>query len=180
MTESSQANTHFDVLDPSDSSVIRSVKISDEAAVKADMEKVRHAAEKWSKTTIRQRCAALAKVRDVISQRGEEIAELVCRENGKALHDAYWLDLVSTLALMNHFLEHAPAILAPERLHLSLVKHRRSYISYQPKGVVGIITPWNFPFFMPGSDVSMALLAGNGVLLKPLEVAPKEVSLPKA
>lgn len=179
MADTSQTNTHFDVLDPSDGSVIRSVEISDEAAVRAEMDRVRKASEKWSKTTIRERCTALSKVRDVISRRSDEIAELVCRENGKALHDSYWLDVVSTLALMNHFLEHAPAILAPERLHLSLVKHRRSYISYQPKGVVGIITPWNFPFFMPGSDVSMALLAGNGVLLKPSEVTPLSALLLK-
>ena len=179
VTETNQPETHFDVLDPSDNSVIRSVEISNAAAVTSEMKRVRSAAEKWSKTTIDERCKALGKVRDIICRRGEEIVQLVCRENGKALQDAYWLDLVSTLALMNHFLEHAPAILAPERVHLSLLKHRRSYISYEPKGVIGIITPWNFPFFMPGSDVSMALLAGNGVLLKPSQITPLSALLLK-
>src|SRR6185369_7724024 len=55
---------------------------------------------------------------------------------------------------------------------LHLLKTRASYVHYVPRGVVGIIAPWNFPFSIPMGEVVMALLAGNGVVLKPSEMTP--------
>jgi succinate-semialdehyde dehydrogenase/glutarate-semialdehyde dehydrogenase len=52
------------------------------------------------------------------------------------------------------------------------MKHRRSYLHYAPRGVVGIIAPWNFPFAIPVGQAMMALIAGNAVVLKPSEIAP--------
>jgi acyl-CoA reductase-like NAD-dependent aldehyde dehydrogenase len=164
--------SRFDVTNPASGALIKDLPIHAPEFVHAEMNRIRQTAPKWAALSVQERCGQLAKVRDVIAQRGDEIAEIVSQENGKAIHDAYWLDLVGTLGVMNYFIDNGPRILAPERIHLALLKHRRSYLSYQPKGVVGIITPWNFPFFMPGSDVVMALIAGNGVLLKPSESTP--------
>jgi len=176
MVVASKDNTtpasRFDVTNPANGSVIKDLPVHPPEFVHAEMNRIRQASPKWAALSVEERCRQLAKVRDVISQRSDEIAEIVSQENGKAIHDSYWLDVVGTLGLMNYFVDNGPRILAPERLHLALLKHRRSYISYQPKGVVGIITPWNFPFFMPGSDVAMAMIAGNGVLLKPSESTP--------
>src|SRR5205807_4441667 len=66
----------------------------------------------------------------------------------------------------------AHKILAPRPVPLHLMKHRRSYIHYTPRGVVGIISPWNFPFSIPMGETVMALLAGNAVVVKPSEVTP--------
>ncbi len=74
--------------------------------------------------------------------------------------------------LVNYFSKQAPRMLAPERIDLHLLRHRRSYIHYAPRGVVGVISPWNFPFSIPMGEVMMAVLAGNGVVLKPSEVTP--------
>ena len=52
------------------------------------------------------------------------------------------------------------------------MKHRKSYVHYVPRGVVGVISPWNFPFQLPLRDVITALIAGNAVVLKPSEVTP--------
>ena len=174
-----EAASSFDIINPSKNEVIQSLPIHSPEFVKDEMARVRAASPKWAALSVAERCQQLSRVRDIISKRSEEIADLVTRENGKAKHDSYWLDVLSTLAVMNYFLDNAPSILAPERIHLSLAKHRRSYLSYQPKGALGIITPWNFPFFMPGSDVCMALLAGNGVVLKPSEVTPLSALLLK-
>ena len=53
-----------------------------------------------------------------------------------------------------------------------MLKHRRSFLHYEPRGVVGVISPWNYPFQLPLRDVLMALVAGNAAVLKPSEVTP--------
>ena len=58
-------------------------------------------------------------------------------------------------------------MLAPEPVPLHLMKHRASYLHFVPRGVVGVIAPWNFPFSIPIGETIMALIAGNGVVLKP-------------
>src|SRR5258706_11118537 len=52
------------------------------------------------------------------------------------------------------------------------MKHRGSYLHFTPRGVVGIIAPWNFPFSIPLGETMMSLIAGNAVVLKPSEVTP--------
>jgi succinate-semialdehyde dehydrogenase/glutarate-semialdehyde dehydrogenase len=111
-------------------------------------------------------------VAEGIGRRSDEIARAVTEENGKVAAEALLHDVGPTLMVMSYFIEHAARILQEERIRLAIARHRSSYIAYVPKGVVAVITPWNFPFFMPGSDVAMSLLAGNGVVLKPSEVTP--------
>jgi succinate-semialdehyde dehydrogenase/glutarate-semialdehyde dehydrogenase len=137
-----------------------------------EMAKVRAAQPRWASLSIRERCARIQRVRDVIVNRMDEIARVISEENGKVIVEALLHDIGPTLLVMEYFAKNAERILAQERIHLAIAKHRASYISYQPKGVIGVITPWNFPFFMPGSDVAMSLIAGNGVLLKPSEITP--------
>ena len=160
------------VTNPADRQKVGEIENMDRERVFAEMKRVRRAAIAWSRTSVEERCERIHGVRKIMADRMDEIAEVVCRENGKVMTEALFHDVGPTMGVMTYFCEHAPRILAPERLHLALAKHRNSYIAYRPKGVIGIITPWNFPFFMPGSDVAMALIAGNGVLLKPSEVTP--------
>jgi succinate-semialdehyde dehydrogenase/glutarate-semialdehyde dehydrogenase len=64
-------------------------------------------------------------------------------------------------------------MLADEQISLHLLKHRKSYLHYAPLGVIGIIAPWNFPFVLALSEVTIALIAGNTVVLKPSEFTPQ-------
>ena len=162
----------FEVLNPATKEILETISIDTRESVFAKMKKVRAAAGDWAKRPVKERCAVIRSVQRVIVDRAEEIANLIHRENGKPVPEAFLHDLVPTLLTMNYFVENAPRVLRDERLRLKTLRHRKSYLSYQPKGVIGVITPWNYPFFMPGSDVCMALLAGNGVLLKPSEVTP--------
>ena len=69
---------------------------------------------------------------------------------------------------------HGPRILAPERIPTPqlVLKHKRHTIVYRPLGVVGVIAAWNYPLLVPVGPVGMALVAGNGVVLKPSEHTP--------
>ena len=70
--------------------------------------------------------------------------------------------------------DHGPRILAPERIPTPqlVLKHKRHTIVYRPLGVVGVIAAWNYPLLVPIGPVAMALVAGNGVVLKPSEHTP--------
>ncbi len=68
----------------------------------------------------------------------------------------------------------APKILADEKIRYpqAFLKTKRSFFSYEPLGVVGVIAPWNYPWSIPFGEVAMALIAGNGVVLKPASLTP--------
>ena len=67
-----------------------------------------------------------------------------------------------------------PKILADERIRYpqAFLKTKRSFFSYEPLGVVGVIAPWNYPWSIPFGEVALALIAGNGVVLKPASLTP--------
>src|ERR1041384_2073540 len=104
----------------------------------------------------------------------EEIAALISREAGKPVAEAIAMELVPTLDLMQFFARRTEKLLRPEKIDIGQygLMGRSSRIVYRPLGVVGIISPWNFPWAIPMGEVVMALMAGNGVVLKPSELTP--------
>lgn len=162
----------FDVDNPATGQTLRALPCHSAEEVAEAMGRARRAQRAWSAQSVEARGKRLERVAEVIGRRTDEIARIVSEENGKVRGEALLHDVGPTLLVMSYFIEHAPRILARETIRLAIAKHRKSHLAYVPKGVVGVITPWNFPFFMPGSDVAMALLAGNGVVLKPSEVTP--------
>src|SRR2546428_5955398 len=84
------------------------------------------------------------------------------------------MELATTLDLMQYFARKTASLLRPRRVSVGLYwsMGRTSYEIYKPLGVVGIISPWNFPFATPLDEVTMALMAGNAVVLKPSELTP--------
>jgi succinate-semialdehyde dehydrogenase/glutarate-semialdehyde dehydrogenase len=73
---------------------------------------------------------------------------------------------------MTWYARHAPKALAPREIELHLLKHRKSVVAYQPRGVVGVISPWNFPLLIPIGDAFSALVTGSSVVVKPSELTP--------
>jgi succinate-semialdehyde dehydrogenase/glutarate-semialdehyde dehydrogenase len=84
------------------------------------------------------------------------------------------MEVVPTLDLMHYFAVNTAKILKPNRIDLGQygLMRRSSKIIYKPLGVVGIISPWNFPWATPLDEVVMALMAGNAVVVKPSELTP--------
>ncbi|MBI2377289.1 MAG: aldehyde dehydrogenase family protein [Deltaproteobacteria bacterium] len=162
----------FEVRNPATGKVIRELPIDGPAEVNERMGRARTAFDKWSQVSVAERCRIVLAARDVVVRRMDDIARTVIEENGKVELEALTLDVAPTLLVMSYFGKHGPKILEDEPIHLGVAKHRRSYVSYRPKGVVGVITPFNFPFFMPGSDVALCFVAGDAVVLKPSELTP--------
>ncbi len=104
----------------------------------------------------------------------EQIAQLVSRETGKPATEALSMEVVPTLDAMHYFAHASENLLRPRKIDIGQYGKmgRSSRIVYKPLGVIGIISPWNFPLATPAEEVVMALMAGNAVVLKPSELTP--------
>lgn len=140
--------------------------------VKQVVARAKRAQEAWGALPVEERAARVLRFRDAIVDRAEEIVDLLVRECGKPRHEALLHEVMVVADIATHFAKVAPRLLEPRELSVHLMKHRKSFLYYNPRGVVGVISPWNYPFQLPMRDVIMALLAGNAAVLKPSEVTP--------
>jgi acyl-CoA reductase-like NAD-dependent aldehyde dehydrogenase len=140
--------------------------------VKQAVARAHRAQEAWAALPVEERAARVLRFRDAIVDRADEVVDLLARECGKPRQEALLHEVMVVADLATYFAKHARAILEPRQLSLHLMKHRKSFIHYVPRGVVGVISPWNYPFQLPLRDVITALLAGNAAVLKPSEVTP--------
>lgn len=140
--------------------------------VKQAVTRARRAQEAWGALPVAERAARVLRFRDAIVDRADEVIDLLSRECGKPKHEALLHEVMVVADIATYFGKNADRILAPRQLDLHLMKHRKSYVHFMPRGVVGVISPWNYPFQLPLRDVMTALIAGNAAVLKPSEVTP--------
>lgn len=128
----------------------------------------------WAAASFDDRARVVMAARKIVLKEMEEIALLVSRESGKPVAEAISMEMATSLDLMQYFARKAESLLRPQRIGIGLynLMGRSSYVVCKPVGVVGIISPWNFPWATPLGEVVMALMAGNAVVLKPSELTP--------
>ncbi|MGH9898265.1 MAG: aldehyde dehydrogenase family protein, partial [Pyrinomonadaceae bacterium] len=136
--------------------------------------RVRVAQPAWNNLSFRERGKVIMRARRIILDEIDEIAQLISRETGKPIPEAISMEITPALDLMQYFARQAAKFLKSQKINLGMFKllGRTSRIVYKPYGVIGIISPWNFPWSVPIGGVVMALMAGNGVVLKPSELTP--------
>ncbi len=157
---------------PATGAVFAHVPVDDAARVQAAVDRARAAQPAWAALPVRERARVLMRFRDLVRERGSELTELLSLECGKPVMEAYMAEIFTLLDLTTYFARRAHRILKPKGIRLHLMLHRRSFLHYTPRGVIGVISPWNFPLIIPGGDIVVALLAGNAVVLKPSETTP--------
>jgi acyl-CoA reductase-like NAD-dependent aldehyde dehydrogenase len=157
---------------PATGEVLGEVPDMDAAQVQAAVARAREAQRTWGTLPVKERAARVGRYRDQIVKHAAELCELIAREGGKTRAEALSMEVMLIADLATYFCKRAAKILAPESIPLHLLKNRGSYVHYLPRGVVGVIAPWNFPFSIPIGEAVMALLAGNGVVVKPSEITP--------
>jgi succinate-semialdehyde dehydrogenase/glutarate-semialdehyde dehydrogenase len=157
---------------PATGELVGEVPVMSGEQVRAAVARARAAQSSWGALTVPERAARVQAFRAEIVARAEEIIDLIVREGGKTKQEALGMEVMLVADLADFFGKHAAEMLAPRAIPLHLLKHRKSFVHYVPRGVVGIISPWNFPFSIPVGEMLMALIAGNGVVLKPSEVTP--------
>lgn len=157
---------------PATGELLGEVPVMGPEQVRAAVARARRAQEAWGALSVEERCKRVLRFREAIVDREEELTDLLSRETGKPLQEALLHEIAPTATVATYFAKKGPELLAAREVPLMLMKHRKSVLHYVPRGVVACITPWNFPFYMPFRDIFLALIAGNGVVLKPSEVTP--------
>lgn len=134
----------------------------------------RRAADTWRRTTVAQRVKTLRALWKAIAARREEIRAVVHEETGKPLVEVDLMELGAAGLLVDWMTAAAPRVLGDKAASKPWsLFNKRAYERRVPRGVVGLITPWNMPFLIPFGDAFAAMLAGNAVLLKPSEWTTK-------
>jgi len=128
----------------------------------------RRAQPGWAALKPRERARYLRSVRDYLVANADELAQVISADNGKTRVDALSTEVLPAAMAISHYMKKAPGFLRPRRLMPGniLLANKLASIHRVPFGVVGIISPWNYPFGIPFSEVVMGLLAGNAVILK--------------
>jgi len=136
--------------------------------LKKVFDKARAAQKPWAELPVKERVAHMGWVREYMVEKAEDIAEVISRDNGKTRLDALSTEVFPAILAVAYYGKRARKFLRTQRLRPAsiLLLNKRSKVIRVPHGVIGIISPWNYPFSIAFSEVVMALLAGNAVVLK--------------
>ncbi len=158
-------------VNPATGDVLREFECASESDVRMAVARARAAQARWAEIGVRKRIAVLREFQHELQAKKSEIAEAIAREAGKPVAEALTTEVLVVLDAAQFLIENAYRLLREEPVpHGNLAtKLKRGRLLREPYGVVGIISPWNYPFSIPATGTLAALVAGNAVVLKPSE-----------
>jgi acyl-CoA reductase-like NAD-dependent aldehyde dehydrogenase len=167
-----QGHTSLKSFEPASGELVGEARIATREDVVSAVARARKAQAAWAVLPVGERVKRLLRFRDALVDRAEEIVDILGREAGKPRSEALVTEVFVAVDLLTYYCKNAERLLAPRELDLHLLKHKRSVVQYVPRGVVGIISPWNFPFVIPMAEVFAALVTGSAAIVKPSELTP--------
>jgi succinate-semialdehyde dehydrogenase/glutarate-semialdehyde dehydrogenase len=138
--------------------------------------RARHAQVSWKSQPFARRARVIRRFHDLILSRRHEILDTIQSETGKTRRDAL-AEIVTVAGTARYYLTYGAEYLQPRRRRPAVAFLTTAEVVYKPHGVVGLITPWNYPFLLTAADALPALLAGNAVVVKPSELTPLSADL---
>jgi acyl-CoA reductase-like NAD-dependent aldehyde dehydrogenase len=161
-------------VNPATGEVLGELDSAGPAEVRAAVARARAAQTDWSAWGIRNRVRVLRRFQQILLAHKTDIARRITQEAGKPVVEALLTEVLVVLDAAGFLIDNSFAILCDEKLaHGNLaLKTKSGRILHEPYGVIGIISPWNYPFSIPATEALAALVAGNAVVLKPSELTP--------
>ncbi len=158
-------------VNPATGAVLRTFECATEAEVNSAVAKARAAQPAWHALGIRKRINLLRDFQRLLHARKSEVARVITSEAGKPYVEALTTEVVVVLDAARFLIDNAYELLRDLPVpHGSLaMKTKAGRIVREPYGVLGIVSPWNYPFSTPATELLGALVAGNAVVLKPSE-----------
>ena len=158
-------------INPATGEVLREFECASEEEVRSAVERARAAQPPWQEMGIGRRLQVLRRFQTLLQEKKVEVARLITREAGKPYVEALLTEVLVVLDAAQFLIANARSLLRDQRLgHANLVmKAKRGWVVREPYGVIGIISPWNYPFNIPATEGMAALAAGNAVVVKPSE-----------
>jgi len=137
--------------------------------------RARTAQDAWARLPIRDRCVRLNLLRERMLASRDALADAVVRESGKPRVEALFADIFVALDTAAYFSKHAARLLRPESVphHSMAAKAKSGRLVYEPLGVIGIISSWNYPLAIPLSQIIPAVAAGNAIVCKTSDFTPQ-------
>jgi acyl-CoA reductase-like NAD-dependent aldehyde dehydrogenase len=173
------ANVDFAVsrilcVNPATGEVLGELDSAGPTEVRAAVTRAHDAQPDWNAVGIRDRVRIVRRFQQILLSRKSEIARRITLEAGKPVVEALLTEVLVVLDAARFLIDNAFAILREEKLPHGnpALKTKSGRILHEPYGVVGIISPWNYPFSIPATEALSALVAGNAVVLKPSELTP--------
>lgn len=160
----------FDCCTPFTGGVIATLPVSTVSDVEQAYDAARAAQTGWAARSVADRAGILLRYHDLILRHRDELLDLIQLESGKARKHAFE-EILDVAGVCRHYARKAGDYLKPTR-HLGAIPVlTQSTELHQPRGVVGVVGPWNYPLSMSVTDALPALVAGNAVVLRPDEKA---------
>ena len=162
------------VRNPATGAVLAELPRSSEGEIRAAVQAARDAQPAWNGLGAAERARILRRFQKVLHARQSEVARLITEEAGKPCVEALLTEVLVVLDAAAFCAENAAVVLRPERVRHAnpVMKAKTGRLLREPQGVIGIISPWNYPFSIPASETLAALATGNTVVLKPSEFTP--------
>jgi acyl-CoA reductase-like NAD-dependent aldehyde dehydrogenase len=172
--ESATAVAHLESFNPATGESIGSVAVTPPEQVQAVVDSVARVQPAWGQLALQARGRYLERAVEVLLDESDEIRDLIVREQGKPRNEAFSMELLPTIDALGWIAKAGAEILSEEKVSMPqlFLKTKRSAFVYEPLGVIGVISPWNYPWSIPFGEVALALMAGNGVVLKPASLTP--------
>lgn len=161
----------IEINSPATGTKVGEVPVDSPADVRAAVTRARAAFPQWSALDLKTRGRVLLAARDIFLQHSEEIIQLICAENGKPRAEAV-IEITYVCDVLTFYAKNARRFLKPQRITPHLLRSKKVTTIYNPRGVIGMITPWNFPLILTIGEAIPALMAGNAVIIKPSEWTP--------
>ena len=174
MSADSMPGMRITPINPASGEVLGEFRAAQAGEVRAAVERARRAQRDWQAGTLRKRLAAIERFQQLLARKRSEVARTITLETGKPNVEALLTEILVVLDSTRFLVNECPAFLREEAVpHRSVAtKFKTGRLLRQPHGVIGIISPWNYPFSIPAIQTLFALATGNGVVLKPSELTP--------
>lgn len=162
---------------PATGEVLSEHVINTPEEVRAAVASARAAQPAWAALGVSHRIAILSRFQELLLAERDHVAQIITSECGKPLVESLLTEIVVTLDSVRFAIENVHQVLRSESISHGnpVMKLKRGRIVYEPIGVLGIISPWNYPLSIPASDAVAALVLGNAVVIKPSELTPLTV-----
>jgi len=162
-------------IDPATGRILAQIEKTPPAAVQAVVSRAREAQAAWAVLPLAKRCAQFARLRERLLASRDILANVVAAESGKPRVEALFADIFVALDTALYFEKNGAYLLQPEDVphHSTAAKAKSGRIVYEPLGVIGIISSWNYPLAIPMSQIIPAVAAGNAVVCKTSDFTPQ-------
>ena len=162
------------VRNPATLEQIAELTVASHADVAHAVAQARKAQAVWQSTSFAERAKLLYGLRDLLLDEQDKLADVLTAETGRPRAEAYGNELFYLCDAIGLWAKRSAGYLRPEKIrpHFPLMWLKKVVTTYSARGVIGIISPWNFPLTLTLGEALPALMAGNAVVIKPSELTP--------